>query len=385
MTLSIKQKLIIALLGISMFPLGILGTINYFKTADIFTKSIQTFLLEIVRSKQDLLESYIETTESAARSMAETDVFQEYISLEKDGVSSEDNLRLKTVTKLVENMLYSFQKIHWGQYHHIFLIDKSYKIVISPNYGKEVKGSPSSHLNEDTSKNKWVYMTLTQGITTVSDFSSWKESDHNHQMLFFPIKDASGKTQAALGFELQIPHEQKILSKNLKLGETGKVFLTTTRGEPIVYRGMKDQTPMITQGIVEVQRTGFSSGLRQNSKGVKVIDLYLKNKKYPWIIVAEIEAKEAFQSLKAIRISMTVFTIITLLIVVFLALVSTNLLITPIEHLTKKMKEVSMGNLNVQIDGIQRKDEIGKLVRAFNRVVKSLKIAMKNYQKDEIA
>jgi methyl-accepting chemotaxis protein len=380
--ISIKLKLTIALLLMALVPLATLGTINYFQTTDIFTKSIQKFLLDIARTKEGVLENYITTTESAAQTMAETDIFQEYLSYpENKYLTPEETSQREVVRKQVENILYSFQETHWKQYHHIFLINKFHEIVVSPNHGKEAKGSPSSHLGEDTSENKWVSQALVKGITTVSDFSSWVESDHNHQMLFFPVKGALGKTQAIIGFELQIPYEQTILTQNLKLGETGSVFLTTTEGVPIVYKSIESQIPLDTQGINEAKKTGFSSGLRHNGEGVEVVDLYLKHKKYPWILVAEVEATEAFHDLKIIQKSMTILSLATFLAVVVLALLLSNLIVKPIKHLTKQIEEVSMGKLDVKVDGMKRKDEIGKLVRAFNRTIASLKITMKNYKK----
>ncbi len=380
--LSIKLKLTIALLGMALIPLGTLGTINYYQTTDIFTKSIQSFLLDLARSKETVLENYIETTESAARSLADTDVFQKYIAYpEKRHLTPEQITQREVVKKQVENALYSFQETHWKQYHHIFLINKFHEIVISPNHGNEEKGSPSSHLGEDTSENIWATKALITGKTTVSNYSSWVESDHNHQMLFFPVKNSSGETQAVIGFELQIPYEQTLLTENLQLGETGKVFLTTTDGVPIVYKDMKNQSPLKTQGISEAKKNGFSSGLRLNAKGIEVIDLYLKNNKYPWILVVEIEAKEAFHDLKNIQKSMTFLSLITLLAVIALAILLSNLIVNPINRLTKQVEEVSKGKLDIKVDGIKRKDEIGKLARAFNRTIKSLKIMMKNHKK----
>jgi HAMP domain-containing protein len=380
--ISINLKLTISLLLMALIPIVTLGTINYFKTTDIFNKSIQNFLFEISRSKEAVLENYIETTEFAAQTMAETDVFQEYLAFpEMRYLSPQQKLQREAVKKQVENLLYSFQETHWKQYHHIFLINKFHEIVISPNHGKEVKGSPSSHLGEDTSENKWAAQALVNGVTTVSDFSSWVESDHNHQMLFYPVKGAGGETLAAIGFELQIPYEQKLLTENLRLGESGKAFLTTTDGVPIVYKNTDKLPPLETEGIKEAIEKGFSSGLRLNGDGVEVVDMYLKNKKYPWILVAEIEAKEAFHDLVKIQKSMIFLGSITLIVAIVFAILLSRLIVNPIKHLTRQVEEVSKGRLDIKIDGTKRQDEIGKLVRAFNRTIMSLKITMKNYKK----
>ncbi len=365
----------------SLVPLSTMGMINYFKTTGVFTKSIQSFLLDIARSKESILESYINTTKSSAKAISDTDVFQKYISYRNiDLLSSADLREYKKIKSQVENLLYSFQETHWGQYHHVFLINKDHKISISPNHGKGMKGSPSSHLMEETSHNKWASKALEQGVTTVSDFSSWVESDHNHQMLFFPVKDGSGETQAVIGFELQIPYEQELLSKDLKLGKTGRIFLTTVDGVPIVYKGSEGEVLLDVDGVDEAGSDGFSTAKRKNSEGVEVIDLYLKHQKYPWILVAEIEAREAFRDLKAIQTSMTILSVVTFLLAIVFAILLSNLIVKPINHLTSQIEEVSMGNLDVKIDGMERKDEIGKLVRSFNRTITSLKMMMKNYK-----
>lgn len=379
--LSIKIKLAIALLGMAMVPLGTLGAINYFKTTDIFTKSIQNFLFDIARSKEAILENYLNSTMSSAQAMAETDIFQNYLAYSgKKNLTQDEISQRNILEKQVENIIYSFQKTHWNQYHHVFLTNKLHKVVVSPNHGNDIKGSPSSHLGEDTSENKWASQALANGVTTVSDFSSWVESDHNHQMLFFPIKGDSGETKGVLGFELQIPYEQEILSKDLKLGDSGHVYLTTTGGVPIVYKNMKEQLVLDTPGIKEAKKSGFSSGIRVNAEGVEVIDLYLRHDKYPWILVAEIETEEAFQSLKSIQKSMTILALVTFLVVIVLALLLSNLIVSPIKRLTSQIKEVSLGKFDIAIDGLERKDEIGELVRAFNRIVISLKMTMKNFK-----
>ena len=376
---SIKTKLLIILLLIALVPLLILGVVIYKQTTDNLTTTTQDFLSTIVRSRNDALENYIDATEGLGASLAKTDALQQYVKLANKTLTPDEAAQFKAVKLEIDNLLYSFQEENWGKYHHIFLIAKDKKIAISPNHGENVQGSPSSHLNEDTSGNKWAMQALQQGITAISDYSSWIESDHSHQMLFYPLKDNLGTSQAAIGFELQIPYEQELLAEDIQLGETGQIFLTTDAGVPIVYKGINNQVPLNTQGIAEAKATGSSFGLRPNAAGVEVIDLHLKNSKYPWILVAEIEAQEAFRSLRAIQLIMLIGLIVTLITVTILSVLLSNLIVNPIQTLTKQMEEVSLGKLDIKIDNMKRKDEIGKLVQAFNRIIVSLKIAMRDY------
>lgn len=374
---SIKTKLSIVLHVMALIPLITLGGISYFQTTDIFTKSVQEYLLTIVKSKEDALENYIDATETIGRSIASSDVMQEFVSYTGKSLNAVESDRYEEIRKRVDNLLYSFQEAHWGKYHHIFLIDRSRKIIVSPNHGEKVKGSPSSHLNEDTSRNEWVTEAMLNGTPSVSDYSSWVESDHSHQMLFFPVKQSDGAIRAVIGFELQIPHETKILTENFKLGDTGKVFLTTTNGVPIVYKGIDKQAPLGTPGITEARENGFSSDLRLNAEGVEVIDLYLKHEKYPWILVAEIEAKEAFHSLYSLQTTFLIGLVVTLVIAVFFSIFFSNRIVDPIRKLTLQMEKISLGDFDITVGDTERKDEIGKLIQAFQRIVVSLQIAMK--------
>lgn len=376
--LSIKTKLALILVFIALVPLASMGGIIFFQTTDSVTKSIQESLLTIVKSKENALENYIDSTEAIGQAIAETSAMQDWIRLSTKGeLSSSEELRRRFQERQVQNIIFRFQETNWGKYHHIFLIDESRKIVISPNHGVISAGSPSNHVGQDASENQWAMAALDQGITQVSDYSSWRESDHTHQMLFFPVKDKADNSRAVLGFEKQIPYIREILEEDFQLGETGKLFLMTLDGVEIVYRGIENQQPKITEGFQEALQTGFSSERRVNADGVEVIDLYLRNERYPWVLVAEIEAEEAFRDLLELQKLMLIGIGATLLLAIIVSVFFANTIVKPVRTLTEQMEQISLGNFDIELSETKRNDEIGKLVQAFQRIVVSLRIAMK--------
>jgi len=373
---SIRAKLLMVLLLLSLVPLGSLGFLNYLQTTKAFSESIQESLFTIVQTKNDRLEQYIDETASIGLSLASTSVVQQYISAPPGSPES------AALASQVNDLLYSFQEANWGKYHHIFLIDQSQRIALSPNHGADERGSPSSHLGENTAENKWAAQAFAEGTVTVSDYSSWVESDHTHQMLFYPVKDSNGLVQAVIGFELLITHIQQLLQENFELGETGRIFLVTNEGVPIVHQGIGSQTPIKTAGFEEARRLGISSERRENASGKEVIDLYLANAQYPWVLAAEIEAREAFSSLSTIQLSLILALLGTLLFVILTSLFFTNLIVNPITKLTNQMEAISLGNIDIEIDSLERKDEIGKLAQAFDRMVQGIKMIMKQSAAD---
>lgn len=378
---SIKTKLIILILLVAIVPLGLLGTYSYYKTTDIFVKSVQDSIHTIVKSKANALRNYIENTEITGQTIAANDALQKYISFNRKPTTPIEKSEFKALAGEVDHLLYSFQEAAWGKYHHIFLIDRNMKIVVSPNHGATERGSPSSHIGEDTSANKWAVSALTSGTTTVSDFSSWVESDHIHQMLFYPVKDNNGRVHALIGFELQIPHEQKLMTDDFELGKTGRVILATTKGVPILHKGMGDEPTVPLSRIIEAQTAGFSAGKSLNFAGVEVIDLYLKEDKYPWVLIAEIETEEVYQDINKLQKYVLIGLGLTLVIALAFAILFSNYVINPLKRLKDQIEQISLGKIDIKLDNIKRKDEIGDIVKAFDRIFMSFKVLMKRYKK----
>ncbi len=336
---SIRIKLIVFSLLIALLPLLVLGIINISKTTDVVGSTTEESLDTIVKSKESALEAYIVSTEKIAKSVSDSDIVQEYISYLNRELSEEEEVQFKLAEKQVDNMIYSFMEAHWGvEYHHIFITDVSGKIILSPNHGETEKGSPSSHLNSDISENHWFEGALTS--TQITDYSTWAESNHFHQLLLYPLRDSSGNTQGVIGYELMISHENDILNNNFKMGETGKVFLSSLEGVEVVHLKEDLNGPLDSEGISRAIDLGYSSGITLNSEGIEVIGFYLKNEKYPWVLVAEIETEEAFKGTLEIRENMIFGIVITSIIVVILTIFLSGIIIRPVKVMISKAEEL---------------------------------------------
>ena len=57
----------------------------------------------------------------------------------------------------------------------------------------------------------------------------------------------------------------------------------------------------------------------------------------------------------------------------------------PIWKLTKTIEDISLGKLDTEVEGKERKDEIGDLARAFERTMVSLKLAKRKIGKEKPA
>lgn len=92
---------------------------------------------------------------------------------------------------------------------------------------------------------------------------------------------------------------------------------------------------------------------------------------------------ELDNSISATKNSIVYISAITLLAALAIGLFVSRSISSPIRNLTKAINDISTGQLDVEVKGKERKDEIGELARAFDRTIVSLKLAMKKAKPEE--
>ena len=109
---------------------------------------------------------------------------------------------------------------------------------------------------------------------------------------------------------------------------------------------------------------------------------YKEYKRLGWILVIEYDAQEIFKPAVELRNFLFVFGIV---LVVFAGIAGTilyRIIANPIQKLTNTVDEVSKGNLDVQIEK-SNIEEINKLAEALDRVLTTMKRAIKRMKEKE--
>ena len=372
---SIRTKLLFLLLPITIALLAGLGYVNYLKTTEMSTRAIQEQLQTITRARQVALAEYIESTEKIGYSIAATEIVETYIELANRNLRGVNNKEtVDRLGKRVEDLLYSFQESHWGRYQRIFLINASNRIVISPKHGLREKGSPSALLGEDMSSNPWAMGAMQKGVSMLSDFSLKNNDDPSKQTMFIPVRDASNRVQAVIGFELQLSYQQQIIMQDFGIGNTGRIYLLTEKGVPVAQKG---QPPLTGELLNQVRLNGTSAGRRLNELGHEVIGYYIRQKQFPWILATEVETGEVFASLQELQNMLIAGLAVTLVILTVLLVVFATTIVRPVRELISQVERISLGEFSIDIPDPGRRDEIGKLIEAMQRLVFSLQLVSK--------
>ncbi len=374
---SIRTKILLLTIPITLALLGAVGYFNFIKTTEMTTRAAEERLQAIVGSKQAELIGYIESTEKIGGAIAATDIVQTWAELANRNLGGNNQQTVDQLGRRVENLLYNLQEAHWGRYQHIYLIDRSNRIVISPSHGIREKGKSSALLGRDMSRNPWAMTAMRKGTIAISKHAKPQADEPWQQTLFVPVRDAANRVQAVIGFELPVSHQQQILARGLDNSNARRIFLTTDNGVAVTQRRVANTAPLSGDAVAEAKLNGAATARRVNEQGREVIGHYAKHRDYPWLLAAEIETGEIFADLHELQLLLAAGLGVTLLVLAMLMLSFASSVVKPLRELTSRVEILSLGKFNSEIPDTRRRDEIGKLIEAFQKLTFSLQMAAK--------
>lgn len=165
--------------------------------------------------------------------------------------------------------------------------------------------------------------------------------------------------------------------------EDTTTHLITGDGLMISERGMArvspDQLEAMPQGILLTMERQSGSGAYNNPEGTPVFGAYRWNPKFQIALLAEQPQIQALQAADTLTAVVVGGTLAVALITVAIAAVVTRRLTRPIVQLTETAAWMARGNLDQKVS-IVRRDEIGILARAFNRMAAELRVLYHNLE-----
>jgi len=170
---------------------------------------------------------------------------------------------------------------------------------------------------------------------------------------------------------------EPILHDRAGLGETGKVYLVSSKGDlltrPLAAPG--DWPDRIATDASEAVRAGVTgTGFYRDFRGLEVVGGYAWMPGPKWGIVAEIDAAEALRGLHVLGLRAGLVGIVAVVLVVVLASRVSRLLAAPMRQLAEGARRVAAGGdaRQVEVSGFAEAEEVGEALR---RMLSSLEEA----------
>lgn len=391
---SIKRKLLITMISISVLPMMILGTVVYFSNV---SKGLSNFTAQVsseVGKVDDGIVSYFEATFGQVRTLAETsevkaidERISEYITKEPDTADGKISMNPEQGTPFEQSLYESLKRVKdtnpaifsialGVEKHGGFLMYP--KAPRNPNYDarerswyKIAKASPNG---EATSE---LYMS-SDGSTSIEMSKT--------------IHDKQGNLVGVIDFSLDLNEFQR-KTGSVKLGETGFLFMIDREGNIISHKSAE----YIGKKIGDLNIPGYQDAKNLPQNQVEYYDetngkAYVmwaypsQSEELSWTYVAVIDKEElnAIRIQKSLLIQLLIIIITSLLVTILLSNLFSNNIVNPLKLIRRVMDKLANYNLNTkdEDDGMQRwieqKGEVGDILRAIHKMLGNMRSIVVN-------
>ncbi|WP_136807820.1 cache domain-containing protein [Desulfosediminicola flagellatus] len=209
-----------------------------------------------------------------------------------------------------------------------------------------------------------------------------KTSGKPAYILSSPIVSDRNKNAGVLAIAMTLEDLSATVTKT-RIGETGFAILVDDRKRLIAHGQGKIANELQDMSNHPVLKS--TARLDENSfvfeyQGKKIVG-YTLTTAFGWQLIVQQDYEEAYRSANKARLQALMLLGVTLIMVVLIAFLLAQRLSTPIRNLTSIAEQISRGNLNAVIQEVNRKDEIGALARAIERMGVSLQMAFDRLRK----
>ena len=343
------------------------GVIYYIEKENL-KSVIFNHLATTVRSKARRIETLLESSKEAVRQLSKSLIIERFLLTSKENGDygqrlNDANRRLKDTSEVLK------------YFYNLLVLDKEGVVVVA-----------SEEIDVGLNKSMNSYFLDAKKNTFIKDayLSSYKKTPS--LAFFLPITDSNtGEFLGVVVGRSNFEGLNKITTDRAGLGETGENYLVNKHGYTITLLRFAEDSFLKQRIDDENTRRAFGDvkkfGTEEhkhipfiytNYKGVKVLGIHDHIHIMQWVLVAEIDEKEALAPLWKIKFLLISIIIVTLILAWLIGIFIGGLISRPIHMLHKGSEAIGAGNLDYKV-GTDAKDEIGQLSQAFDKMTEDLK------------
>ncbi|MDO8141075.1 MAG: diguanylate cyclase [Candidatus Brocadiales bacterium] len=361
---SIKAKLILFSLCISLIPIATVTAIYYLNAANELKRNKFDELRAVGKSKKLHVLSFIQAKRDRAADFSSDGFVREFVKKINEYKSLPD-----AVNALNRHLMENKKPLD----PHITSIEIANKngIVIASTHEALMGNDVSNYEGFKQSINK------SYGSTFVDRPGYCDTANANVLPMYSPIISIADKeTMGVIIICFDMSAFRKITTDRTGLGESGEVYLVNSDKVMITEsRFIDDAAFKLTVDTLPVHKileeNKETADIYKDYRGIPVVGVSANIPEYNWIVLAEIDKAEAFASLWTLGIAAIVVGGISGALVIILGIVFSVSMARPISDLKYATERFSQGDLDYMVN-IKRRDELGKLANSFNDMARKL-------------
>ena len=368
--MSIKTKLLIFALSISMIPISIITTVNYINTRSTLEYHAMNKMSAIAESKKLHLLSFIDAKKGRTIDFSSDGFIRDSLETIPYGGDQNYGYQSYVVSDLNRHLKVNKKTLD----SHIMSI-----AVLDIN-GRVVASTTEEWVGKDMSEENIFMSCLTKNYGETYTGKSYNVPYLNERCIFISAPLTSNQDHKKIGviinaYNLEFLNE--ITTNRKGMGKSGEVYIvnrdkkmiTESRFiEDAIFNQVVDTEPM--RRIIEYDNGGMT-GIYPDYRGVPIVGASIDIPEYGWILLAEVDKAEAFASIMRLRIYTIIMGIISSIVIITIAIIVSKRVTRPIQKLVEGTKRIASGDLGFKIP-TRSKDEIGFLATSFNDMTSQL-------------
>ena len=375
-TKSLRNKLILFFLIISLLPVLIISYFSYSSGKAILKENVFNGLATIAKVKGDAVLGFLKSKQIETSNFASDGFIRDramFIS-----VKNEHGLIDSLNAHLTRNKA-SLDKDILG----INIIDLDGRVLSSTRIGE---------IGLDVTSDNYFFETvdLDYGESYVGQmFISDKFGiETTVYTVSSPLRDRINFSQLGIiNIFFRGSALNNLVTSSSKVGQSGEtligrmeedniVFITPLRfvkNKPLGYRISKDKASAKPMKLALEGNNGTI--VAKDYRSVRVLAAFHYIPLMDWGLVSKIDKSEAFMPIKKLWSFIVIITAGIILVILFGSYMVVRWIVNPVKDLTKKALMIGNGNMEVNIEVGNSTDEISKLAQSFNAMTMNLKLS----------
>ncbi len=365
---SLKGKLILLLLAVSLVPIAIVGYLSYLSGKKTMQKQFFNSLTTIVESKETSIVYYLKTKAGKVHDFSSDGLIRDYLEKINQKVPDVKRLSEDLCKHLLEN-----KKPLDPDCYDISVLNTEGRVAASTD--KDCIGSDRSKVDYFTEGKKGVYVK-----------SVYRSETTDTRLIAVSAPVLSMTTKELIGvivnrYELKALND--ITTNRKGMERTGEVYLVDRDGYMITESRFIDNA-ILKQKVDTEPVKAFQSqrktiaGIYPDYRGIPIVGASAGNELdklfgLGWTVLSEIDVAEAFAPVRDMGLWIIWTALIVGGFVALIAYFAARMIARPVRNISEQIVRISNGDLTVHVPSHNRQDEVGVLVRTVRAMVEKLK------------
>jgi len=395
---SLMGKLIALFLAVSLIPIAVVGYLSFTSAKEALLKTEFAKLETARNDRTKSLRAYVRAVMSDLKYLGLikrlNEAFKLVVAAEKSAASSPDSAdqaysdARAPINGLCGELFADFEAIRkQDALQDIYLISTSGQVVYTQKGEFELgRNLKAGELGDSGLARLWAAVVKTGKPASV-DMSVYKTTGRPAMFFGIPVRGQDGKLMGVLAGRIGTEGIDRAISEASSMGRTGNAFVV---GNDMSLRSnsrVEKNATVLSRKIDTIatrEALADKAGVSRirDHRGVPVVSAYSHvglnedeglGADFEWAVVETQDEDEVFEPINVLGFRILLVQFLVGAIVAVLAFAISRSLTRPLTAVVERVDKISNGDLTVDVEMLNRSDEIGTLTRAMSAMVTNLR------------